>query len=312
MELFMDMEDLTNNLTIDLNNHNKTEKNITEDNIKKKLNDIFSKFNNLEIKFNNKIIELKDKNMELNNKLDKIEKILNDTVIELETLKKNNQNTKNNQPNTKNNQPNQNKANKSTKNKSNKSTKNKIFKSASLTFVDDELGYLLCDEYRYREKNNLIHPIGGKVETYDKDLLETAIREFIEETNLEQYPYNQIDKSSKNKLIENIKMIISQDIQFYDFCVGKELGYYHRYYSFNLKKIPQSDITDEFIKSIRELPIFFNGNFKTEVNSLEWININQNINTDINQNTNTDANNEVNLKDKKFSHLTKMFFKYKH
>ncbi len=64
----------------------------------------------------------------------------------------------------------------------------KKYKSASLTFYNPELGYLMCEEYRYKQKKNLIHTIGGKVEDYDKDLLETAIREFMEETNLEFHP----------------------------------------------------------------------------------------------------------------------------
>jgi ribosomal protein L4 len=56
-----------------------------------------------------------------------------------------------------------------------------------MVFIDDKLGYLMCEEYRYKEKKKLIHPIGGKVETFDNDILETAIREFIEETNFEQF-----------------------------------------------------------------------------------------------------------------------------
>ena len=245
------------------------------------IDNINEKNNNMFYEFNNRIIELNDK-------LEKLTITLNDTQKELENIKK----ICVNQQNQQNKQNKQNKQNR----------QNKIFRSASLIFIDDELGYLMCNEYRYKEKKNLIHPIGGKVETYDKGLLETAIREFIEETNLEQFPYNNIDKSSKNKLIENIKFIIEDGVKFCDLCVNNELDYYHRYYSFELKKIDQKNHTeqlkdlDEFKKSIIELPKYFNGNFKTEVDNLEWINNNNKI------------NNKIDFGNKKISHLTKMFF----
>ncbi len=267
-----------------------------EDYNKIDLNKIYSKFENMKIEYNNKINEL-------NNRLNETTQILNKTLIELENLKNNlNQNSNNNQY-VKNNQKNNKKVNSSQNIKIKENTKknNKTFKSASLVFIDDGLGYLLCNEYRYKEKSTLIHPIGGKVETYDKGLLDTAIREFVEETNLEQYPYIHIDKSDKNKLIENIKMIIRQDVIFYDLCVGKEFGYYHRFYSYNLKNIKESNALDEFKKSILELPIFFNGNYKTEVDTLEWFSPD-----------NKKINDEIDLDEKKISHLTKMFFKYKH
>jgi 8-oxo-dGTP pyrophosphatase MutT (NUDIX family) len=281
------MEDLT---IFDNSNDTKTSENELIE-INNNISKIFNDFDNVKIEYNNKIDEL-------NNKLNDTIQILNKTLIELENFKKNNLK--------KNNFKQQEKNNKNTENnKNNKNNKNnnKIFKSASLVFIDDELGYLLCNEYRYKEKNTLIHPIGGKTETYDNGLLETAIREFVEETNLEQYSYEYIDKSDKNKLIENIMVIINQDVQFYDLCVSKESGYYHRFYSLNLKNIKQSDMFDEFKKSIIELPKFFNGNFKTEVDSLIWFDVNNNkINL---------PDNKINFVDKKISHLTKMFFKYK-
>ncbi len=57
-----------------------------------------------------------------------------------------------------------------------------MFRSCSLIFYHPEKGYLLCEEYR---KNKLCsHCIGGKCESYDKTLVDTACREFIEETSL--------------------------------------------------------------------------------------------------------------------------------
>jgi 8-oxo-dGTP pyrophosphatase MutT (NUDIX family) len=171
---------------------------------------------------------------------------------------------------------------------------NKIYKSASLTFFDNEFGYLMCDEFRYKEKKNLIHPIGGKVETYDNELIDTAIREFIEETNLEQYPYIYINKLNKDILIENIKNIIKHKIKYFDLCINGKLKYYHRYYRFELSSLENiSEELIEFKKSIIELPKFFNGNFKTEINNLEWIKIH-------------DKNN---LDTENISYLTEMFFK---
>ena len=79
----------------------------------------------------------------------------------------------------------------------------------------------------------LIHPIGGKVELYDEDIFETAIREFVEETNLQEYDYKYIDKKDKNSLIKSLKKIICKKI-YYDFCINKELKYFHRYYVVNL------------------------------------------------------------------------------
>lgn len=235
----------------------------SSNNIINDLNIIMDKMNNMFYNINNKINDL-------NSKLEKNNLNLNNIIKEFE--KKKSKLTK--------------------KNKEIKENKqNKIFKSASLIFIDDEMGNLMCEEYRYKEKKNLIHPIGGKVEIFDNGLIETAIREFIEETNLEEYPYKYINKSSKDVLIDSIKNIINSKINYYDLCLNKDYGYYHRYYLYDLKFLEESIELDEFKKSILKLPEYFNGNFKTEVNYLNWYKI----------------NNEK----KNISYLTKIFFKHK-
>ena len=175
--------------------------------------------------------------------------------------------------------------------------KQQIYKSASLTFMNNQ-NYLLCEEYRYKEKKALIHTIGGKVETFDKDLLHTAIREFIEETNSEAHPNINCDLVEKNNLIEKLLLIIKDFTEYKDLCINKELGYYHRYYLVKLNE----KLSIEFINSILNLPLFFNSIYKTEVDLLLWINFQNN-----NQNNQNNQNNII--IDKKFSWLTKMFIK---
>jgi len=68
--------------------------------------------------------------------------------------------------------------------------------SASITLYHHDLGYFLGNEFRYKEKDYLFHTIGGKVEHFDKisepiDGFHTAIREFIEETNLLYFDFFQ-------------------------------------------------------------------------------------------------------------------------
>lgn len=235
--------------------------------IMNKLNEINEKFFNIELKINYMNNRLVENTMCLN---EIINKINNNNVKHMNQTKQNNKNKQ--------------------------SKQNKIYKSASLTFFDNELGYLMCDEFRYREKKNLINPIGGKVETFDKELIDTGIREFIEETNLEQYPYLYINKLNKDILIESIKNIIKSKIKYFDLCINGKLEHYHRYYLFELNSLEDTSVElIEFKKSIIELPKFFNGNFKTEVNNLEWIK--------------TDYKNNSEIEN--ISHLTKMFFKNK-
>jgi 8-oxo-dGTP pyrophosphatase MutT (NUDIX family) len=164
--------------------------------------------------------------------------------------------------------------------------KKKTFKSASLTFYSIELGYLICEEFRYKEKKTLLHTIGGKVENYDNDIFSTAIREFIEETNLESHPKINLTNKKKNDLIE-VMIDYFYEIAYYkDACVGKKNNYFHRYYMIMIDDIQNIDLK----KSIIELPVYFNDNYKTEIDKIIWYNLieNKNIN--------------------KLSWLTKIFF----
>jgi hypothetical protein len=144
--------------------------------------------------------------------------------------------------------------------------KKKIFKSASLTFYSKELGYLLCEEFRYKEKKILIHPIGGKVENYDKDIFSTAVREFIEEVNLEQHTIINSEKNIKSKLVDNMCEKLENISYYIDLCINKEKKYFHRYFLVLIDNI--NDI--KFKKNIIELPNYFNGNCKTEINKINW------------------------------------------
>jgi 8-oxo-dGTP pyrophosphatase MutT (NUDIX family) len=151
-------------------------------------------------------------------------------------------------------------------NKIEKVSKMKIYKSASLTFYNELKGYLICEEYRKNNKKQ-IHPIGGKVEEFDKDLLETAIREFVEETNLEHHEEINKAKLNKSDLVEKIKITIKDNIKYKDICINKKLNYYHRYYKANLDNISN----DNFKLNITDLSNFFNGVYKTEIESIQWI-----------------------------------------
>lgn len=168
--------------------------------------------------------------------------------------------------------------------------KKKIFKSASLTFYSKELGYLFCEEFRYKEKKILIHPIGGKVEDYDKDIFSTAIREFIEEVDLESHPVINIKHDIKSKLVDNILEIIEKVSYYIDLCINKENKYFHRFYMILIDKIDNN----EFKKNIIELPNYFNGNCKTEINTINWYTIPK----------------EENVFWTNISWLTKMFIKF--
>lgn len=170
------------------------------------------------------------------------------------------------------------------------SVKNKkTFKSASLTFYDNTNGYLICEEYRYKEKKILYHTIGGKVEDYDKDIFCTAVREFIEETNLELHPIINQEKLSKMELVEKIVKMIGESSYYMDICVNKENRYFHRFYLCTINTINDINIKN----TMYGLPLYFNGNYKTEINKVLWIN----------DKTKQDYKNN-------FSWLTKMFFNF--
>jgi len=142
----------------------------------------------------------------------------------------------------------------------------KIYKSASLTFYDKNLGYLICEEFRHKEKKILSHTIGGKVENYDRNIFSTAIREFIEETNLLTHPIINSSNKNKNDLIVILDDIVKNESYCLDICVNKVQNYYHMYFIVLLEKIEDTELK----KSIIELPNYFNGNYISEINKIFW------------------------------------------
>jgi len=144
------------------------------------------------------------------------------------------------------------------------------YKSASLTLYNKKNGFLLANEYRYREKKNLYHPIGGKVENFDKDLFFTSIREFIEETNLLKHTIINKGNLSIDNFCLDIYNLLNKYKEFFDICVNKNLKYFHRYYIINLDNIEDLNLK----KNLINLPKFFNNKFKTELNYLIWYNKN--------------------------------------
>jgi hypothetical protein len=157
----------------------------------------------------------------------------------------------------------------------------KIFASASLTFTHSKKGYLLCNEYRYYEKKNLYHLTGGKTELYDIDILYTACREFVEETNLYM---NKSASPDKNILILTNKMYINikNKVKYWDLCVNPNKRLFHRFFTFDINKF---DYSAQWLRTeIITLPGFMNmlklsnNNDNKELNDLIWIN-NENIDT---------------------------------
>ncbi len=63
-------------------------------------------------------------------------------------------------------------------------SENKVIWSVSLVFFHKNLGFLIGEEFRYKDNEVLLHPVGGRTEDFDNDYLATGIREFIEETTL--------------------------------------------------------------------------------------------------------------------------------
>ncbi len=63
--------------------------------------------------------------------------------------------------------------------------------SVSLIPYHPSIGFMLGEEYRWKENDMKFHMIGGRVEDFDEDPIATASREFVEETNLLAFPYMQ-------------------------------------------------------------------------------------------------------------------------
>lgn len=160
------------------------------------------------------------------------------------------------------------------------------YRSASLIFYDKQHGFLICDEYRYREKNKLLHLLGGKYEKEDNNLFYTGIREFIEESDLLQHEYFNSLKLEKKNLTELIYYAIVNYTSYFDICINKENNLYHRYFITNISNFYDND----FKKNIINLPEYFDGK-KTEIDKILWIN-----------------NGEIKTHYNNFSWLIKIFF----
>ncbi len=127
------------------------------------------------------------------------------------------------------------------------------YKSASLVFrrslPDHYPQYLLCKEVRNKKSPPIYHPIGGKVEAYDKNILETACREFVEETRLLHLPEYLALASfcikcpddvtdNKKSAIEHIYEAVEPYATYIDYSVCPAKNYLHRYYIVDLHLIP--------------------------------------------------------------------------
>ncbi len=148
----------------------------------------------------------------------------------------------------------------------------KLFASASITFYQNSRGYLIANEFRWREQKNFFHPIGGKVEPRDWDILFTAVREFVEETNffLEK---SITEKNSIYKLTALIYNQIADKVKYLDKEVSPNGPLYHRFFIFNINRFTNLKLR----KLIVSLPEFYNELLKnnlrknTELNYLIWL-----------------------------------------
>ena len=151
-----------------------------------------------------------------------------------------------------------------------KENKDKKFASASLTFSHNKRGYLLCNEFRWREKKNLYHLVGGKIENTDVDILYTSVREFVEETNM--FMDNSLVINKDIKYISNkIYNLIKLKVKYFDICVNKDKKLFHRFYLFDINKFQSKNIRTKII----QLPNFMNKleeKDNKELNSLLWVN----------------------------------------
>ncbi len=143
----------------------------------------------------------------------------------------------------------------------------KIYKSASITFVDDFSRCLMCEEFRYKEQQILLHTIGGKVENYDADIFETGIREFIEEADLESHPIINSNNYDKKNLIKYLYAELKNISMSFDVKVGKNQYSFHKFYVIKLSSLNIPSLK----KSFEELPDYFNHNKKTEINKIMWL-----------------------------------------
>lgn len=149
--------------------------------------------------------------------------------------------------------------------------------SVSLVFYHPTLGYLIGQELRKKEKELMFQPVGGKVESFDKDPLDTGVREFIEETTLGMHSF------FNNIAIENFKKWTDENgidlntkypnpttwiqKELYEFCSVS--NYYidynclnshkiHRFYIVDISKINNNELNKNISYEIMNLPFAYN------------------------------------------------------
>ncbi len=150
------------------------------------------------------------------------------------------------------------------------------FASASITFVHSKAGQLHCIEYRWPERyedgSNVNHLIGGKVEKEDYDILFTAVREFVEETNI----FMDKDLINDNSVIRLSKYLYKQvksKTKYHDIKVSERNNLYHRCYIFNVNKFTNIIYRNKILG----LPVFYNKllnpdtRINKELTSLKWM-----------------------------------------
>jgi 8-oxo-dGTP pyrophosphatase MutT (NUDIX family) len=144
--------------------------------------------------------------------------------------------------------------------------------SVSLVFYHQRYGFLIGQELRKKEKGLSFFPVGGKIEEFDKDPLDSAAREFMEETSLilNSYFQNLADEKlkewkEKNNESEEEEPKLSSLLQaeLYKFCNDEKhnittfdhsLGEKeHRYFIVDISKSSNR----EFAKVILNLPFVY-------------------------------------------------------
>lgn len=157
------------------------------------------------------------------------------------------------------------------------------YKSASLIFYNNEKNYLLCKEKR--DNKLLYHPIGGKYETKDANIGETAIREFVEETMIYKIaefqnllpknkyqvhisPERQMDYLIKDSIEYLYEKIFNEEsIEYRDYIVNQYMNYVHRFYILCVDKM------DEKIRNIIiNLDKYYEEMKCGKIEKLEWNN----------------------------------------
>jgi hypothetical protein len=163
-----------------------------------------------------------------------------------------------------------------------------IYKSASLTWIGREphvLRLLLCREYR---KNKLLyHPIGGKYEEYDTNISITAIREFLEESNIlqnhdfktyiqEKYPDDDFSNTKALKGAKKVDPLYQSTMTYflqhilpktyvYDYYVNQERQYIHRYYLIEMENV------EEWLQKILYVaPTWYQKSSNESIEELVW------------------------------------------